>query len=238
MKLNERYMNIVRAALEKSGAISKQDRNACYERLVETNEKLIGRQASEEVAAAMRRELAACIAAIEAECEPVSEKELSSMRSGPVGSIILSLLAGAAVGAGLVFIGMNYVTPAASGLHDARALDGELAELQPQLAEAKAFLDEVRSYVESNTAEIGQTAAQRFVNLQDINPQLAEAAPELAAGGAVLMRADGTGYKILYRSPLCSVAKFLEPGMVDPIRDPNAVGCMHFGYWNEAGASF
>ncbi|WP_353644251.1 hypothetical protein [Mesorhizobium sp. WSM2239] len=113
----------------------------------------------------------------------------------------------------------------------------------PQVAAAATFLERVREEVitrqQNDAAELTALAGAKFVKLNAAMPELAAQSPKtLPKGSAVILRADATGYKILFNWPLCATVQYARPDLVDPVRARDVLGCSRFGVWNEAGAKW
>ena len=113
----------------------------------------------------------------------------------------------------------------------------------PRVQAAEAFLERVREEVvgqqQKEPDELARLAGAKFVPLKTIAPELASQLPKaLRKGSKVIVRADAKGYKILFNWPLCSTVRFARPQLLDPVRKSSALGCTHFGLWNEPGAEW
>jgi hypothetical protein len=129
--------------------------------------------------------------------------------------------------------------PAAVGVALATAYEANL----PEVEAAATFLEQVREEVitrqQNDAAGLTAVAGTKFVKLKVAMAELATQSPKtLPKGSEVILRADATGFKILFNWPLCATVQYARPDLVDPVRARNVLGCSHFGVWNEAGAKW
>jgi len=152
------------------------------------------------------------------------------------GFFALGLLIGGGATAALIYL----TRP--PELHDAAVLDRAITQGRKDADDAAAFLRDVEKEVirrqEADSAAVELAAGQKFINLREFAPELRARAPQIGGGTEYMLRASRSGYKVLAWSPVCTVIRFTHPEMVDPVRDPHAIGCNHFGFWNESGAHF
>lgn len=152
----------------------------------------------------------------------------------------LGLVGAAALGAGLAWTGVLSafeMTPGSSAV--AAAYRANL----PRVEIAEIFLERVREEIVGRQAKdpdgLAKVAGARFVPLKALAPELAGELPKaLRKTTGVIVRADATGYKILFDWPLCATVQFSKPHLLDPVRKSEVLGCTHFGVWNEAGAEW
>lgn len=158
-----------------------------------------------------------------------------------LGGVLLGVAVSAALGAGFAAAGIVSVSEKAPAGSDPITLAYQ-ANL-PLIGVAEAFLERVRREVVGRQASdpegLGKVAGEKFVELKNLAPELAKQIPkELRRNSTVTLRADASGYKILFNWPLCATVQFAKPELLDPVRKPAVLGCRGFGLWNEAGAAW
>ncbi|MEP9371348.1 hypothetical protein [Mesorhizobium sp. KR1-2] len=156
-----------------------------------------------------------------------------------LGTLVGLVFAGA-LGAGLAWSGALSAFDKVPG---SSAVAAAYEENVPLIEIAEAFLERVREEVIGRQAKdpdgLTQVAGEKFVPLKTMAPELAGELPKpLRNGSNVIVRADATGYKILFNWPLCATVQFAKPQLLDPVRKNGVLGCIHFGVWNETGAEW
>lgn len=254
----DRYALIIAQAIGKAGATDADARQLVYEKLRQSNERVIAKQSDPVVAIEMGEQFREAVARFESSARSLFEaaspagtvSEADSSTSDGIHtsrrhsvSVFLALIAMTSALLAGVAGGFAYGVGQSKNIaliHDAKKLDRQLADLKPQIDAVAEYLDKrakptIEDLVGRNSQSLTEIAGKNFVDLQLVAPDLRGQAPGLPAGDAVVIRVVGKGYKILYRSSLCAAVKFLRPDLVDPRRDSLTVGCIYFGVWNDAG---
>lgn len=152
----------------------------------------------------------------------------------------VGLFVATALGAGLAWTGVLSAFEKAPG---SSAVAAAYQENLPLVEIAEAFLERIRDEIVGRQAKdpdgLAKAAGAKFVPLRTLAPELAGELPKpLRKGSSVTVRADATGYKILFNWPLCATVQFAKPHLLDPVRKRGVLGCTHFGVWNETGAEW
>lgn len=153
---------------------------------------------------------------------------------------LAGFLVGAALGAGLAWSDVLSTFGKGTG---SSAVTTAYEKNLPLVQLAEAFLEHIRADIMARQAEdpdgLVKVAGAKFVSLKTVAPELASKIPKpLRKGSNVIVRADATGYKILFNWPLCATVQFARPQLLDPVRKSGVLGCTHFGVWNETGAEW
>jgi hypothetical protein len=123
-------------------------------------------------------------------------------------------------------------------------LEHKYASALPQVPVAVDFLNKVSDAViamqKSDRAGLEAKASKTFVALQALDPDLAKQMPaSLPVGSTVIVRADGSDFKILFNWTLCGAMQIVRPEMIDRVRDRvHGLGCPYFGLWTAGGANW
>lgn|GEM_PF-1482044 len=278
----DKFAELVRLSIVKTGAADRTSRQALYGRLRAWNEQNIARRDDAElVGDDLRAQLEQAIAEHEAELDrldPTWREDVSDEVDAPVQPrlpdddmvpaeangeapaaavarphadkpadakaigvareqslawpVAAALIAGLIAGAGSTYLWTS--GKAASGVSAAQA--------RPLIETTKLFLQKVRDRVvlqqKADPGQLADKTGARFMRATELWPELRDEEAKLPTRPAVIVRANADGYKVLAPSTLCTAAKMIEPGLVDPVRDKTPFVCMHFGYWNDAGAKF
>jgi hypothetical protein len=242
---------------------SPEEREAGYEKLRRAVDALLKKpelSAGPEVASMLRDSLEEMIQARrsgsgdEAKSGETPDVGLASPASHAIGaaqaaqpsrhSFTLGAFAGLVIavvlGGGLAWSG---VLSAFDKVPGSSAMAAAYEENLPLIEIAEAFLERVREEVIGLQAKdpegLTKLAGEKFVPLKTVAPELAGELPKpLRKGSSVVVRADTTGYKILFNWPLCATVQFAKPHLLDPVRKSSVLGCTHFGVWNETGAEW
>lgn len=258
----DRYAEIVRRGIEKSGASEPGERENLYERLRVWNEQTIAkRDDADLVAAQLRIQLEEAIAEYEAglyetgqpeqvntpdndpffghseaQAEPDNQVSappvLATKERSIAWPVAAALVAGLIAGAGAIYLWASARTDVLASVEQARPLVDDTTQF------LRKVRDEIISLQKSAPDELKTKAGERFVRVTEILPALGAEEAGLAGPPVTVVRADEAGYKVLVISPVCPAARLLEPDLVDLVRDKYPFVCSYFGYWNEAGAKF
>ena len=124
------------------------------------------------------------------------------------------------------------------------ALEAKYAKALRQLPEAEEFLTEVSDAViemqKKDRVALEAKAGKKFVGLKQLDPGLAEKMPKsLPPGSAMIVRANGRDFKILFNWTLCAAASVARPELVDHVRSKtDMLGCPFFGIWTRKAANW
>jgi hypothetical protein len=202
--------------------------------------------------------LESAIAAIESSFAPEPELESAAALSLPgaakprysrIGQGVprppFAFVAGAVVGALLATLAVVLVNSAADQPASAgQALEAKYARSLQQLPVAEAFLTEVSDAViemqKKDRAALEAKAGKKFVSLKQLDPALARKMPKsLPPGSAMIVRATGRDFKILFNWTLCAAASIARPELVDRVRSrTDMLGCPYFGIWTQGAANW
>jgi hypothetical protein len=106
------------------------------------------------------------------------------------------------------------------------------------------YLHKVRDVVvemqKSDPAALEAKASSRLIGLAAFDPELAKKSPRsMPAGSAIVIRADGNDYKVMFNWTLCGAVRLAKPEMVDPVRTrAKVLGCPFFGLWTPGAAKW
>lgn len=258
----DRYAEIVRRGIEKSGASEPGERENLYERLRVWNEQTIAkRDDADLVAAQLRIQLEEAIAEYEAglyetgqleqvntpdnapffghseaQAEPDNQVSappvLATKERSIAWPVAAALVAGLIAGAGAIYLWTSARTDVLASAEQARAMVDETARF------LRTVRDEVVSQQKAAPEALTEKAGKQFVPLSAVFPDLSSEEAKLPTKPLVLVMANANAYKVIASSPLCTAAKLLEPDLVDPARDKVPFVCMHIGYWNDAGVKY
>ena len=164
-----------------------------------------------------------------------------SRRSSLIGGLIGFALA-SFVGFAVWVIG----APPADEVTRQELFNAKFAKARPQIEAAVQYLDRVEQEIvkrqKGDGAALAAVAGKKFVSLDKVLPELAKEMPAaMPARTGMLVRATANGYKIVFRSRLCSAVEFARPELLDRVREPAntaGLGCEYFGVWNKPGAKF
>jgi hypothetical protein len=100
--------------------------------------------------------------------------------------------------------------------------------------------DAVAEMQKTSPEELETKASHRFIPVSTLDPALWKQFPKsMPPGSSVVLRADKSGYKVLFNWTLCGAAYFAKPEMVDPVRArAGMLGCPYFGLWTPGAAKW
>lgn len=236
----EKHAQAIRKAIADRNAQTPEER----ERIYAAARAAFGRNGDGGPVAMAR--LDSTINAIEASYAPKPTiAPASSTGRGKWKTYLPALAAGAVLGvAGAVLI-MPKPLPALPQDEKALAvLEHKYASALPQIPVAVDFLNKVSDAViamqKKDRAGLEAKASKRFVALKVLDPALAKLVPaSLPTGSAVIVRADGFNFKILFNWTLCGAMEIARPELIDHVRDKiNGIGCPYFGLWTSGAANW
>ena len=156
----------------------------------------------------------------------------------------LAVGVGATAAAAIAVVATGLAGPNLGGQSERAALfESEYQEMLPVLDDAVRYLRTVEEEVKRRQVEdpeaLTETFGRRFVSIRNLDRGLSDEITEsMPRSSDILVRANETAYKVLFTWPVCRIAMLAQPDLVDPVRRGDGLHCSHFGFWNEAGASF
>jgi hypothetical protein len=235
----EKITQVIRKAIAERGARSPAERHKIYAAARAT----FGKQMNGVSDTAM---IEAAIDAIEASYAPKPPVRTAVPAAIPDARRSLLLFgAGVVLGAFVVALSLWAVIPATSGDGEAiEALERRYNNALPQIPIAVDYLRKVSDAVitmqKTDRANLEAKASKSFVALRALDPALAKQMPaSLPPGSAVIVRANGFDFKILFNWTLCGAVRIAEPDMVDHVRSKaDVLSCPNFGLWTPAAANW
>lgn len=202
--------------------------------------------------------LEAAIAAVEAAqpSPPAAPEEAPAPAPGPAAAApparigprlrqFLAFGAGAVLGALAVAVATAIVAASGPDTNDAgKLLEARYRKTLPQIPVAVEFLHKVSDAVidmqKKDRAGLEAKAGKNFIGLAALSPDLVRQMPKtLPPGSAVIVKADGFDFKVLFNWTLCGAVGIAKPEMVDRVRSKaDVVGCPNFGIWTTGAAGW
>ncbi|WP_353646352.1 hypothetical protein [Mesorhizobium sp. WSM2239] len=251
---SQKYTETLRRAVSSIEDTESDSREKSYDKIRKANERFLDKHRdlfAPEAVVQLTAALEEMIAAHRREAEPLADKAIPNsthLSNGPLGdagpeasAAWRRFLVGMFLGIGIGVVGTLSVFLLSEG--ETLALQLANKKNLPQVEIAVGFLDRIREEVTSRQRDdadgLSAVAGAKMIGLKSVMPELAREMPKtLPKSSAVVLRADATGYKILFNWPLCATVQYARPDLVDPVRARDVLGCSHFGIWNEAGAKW